>query len=143
MIINRYYFELLGNYIVIYCVNYDSVNDRETLLRRVFAPFTSRIITDVTDVNGTFDTNNLMLLLENTALISVNRYCEEILSDGRLVSDLEPQRIGQQMAEFFWLSELMDFDSLIGYVSEYTGCTMIMAPVPKRIIDGEIKTQTV
>jgi hypothetical protein len=124
MIVNRYYFELVGNYIVVYCVNGDDIGV-ETLLRQVFIPLTSRIITDVTEVDGKLMVNNLMLLLENTALISVNRYCEEVLRDGTLVSDLEPQKAGQPMAMFFWLSERVEFETIIQQVAQFTGVTTV------------------
>ena len=125
MVVNRYYFKLMGNYIVINCMNFSEERGEETLLRQVFIPFTSRIITDVTDVDGKNDVNNLMLLLENSALISINRFSEEILRDGTLVSDIEPQRAGQQIAMFFWFDEKCEFEQIIDYVARYTGVTMV------------------
>lgn len=133
MVVNRYYFELMGNYIVIFLMNFSEETGGETLLRQVFIPLTSRIITDVTEVDGKLQVNNLMLLLENSALISINRYSEEILSDGRLVSDMEPQKAGQSMAMFFWLSEKCEFDSIIVNMARYTGVTMV---TQNRTIDG-------
>lgn len=141
MIVNRYYFELMGNYIVINCMNFSEESGEETLLRQVFIPFTSRIITDVTDVDGKNQVNNLMLLLENSALISINRYSEEILRDGTLVSDKEPQKAGQQMAMFFWSDERFEFEQIIDYVAQYTGVTMVMQNGKR--IDGGIKTPMV
>ena len=137
MIVNTYYFELMGNYIVINCINFSEKTQEETLLRQVFIPFTSRIITDVTEVDGKLMVNNLMLILENSALISINRYSEEILSDGRLVSDLEPQKAGQETAIFFWEGEKYEFDSIIDYVAQYTGVTMVMQN--RAIADEPIK----
>lgn len=140
MTINRFYFEMMGNYIVIYCVNFDERYMAETLVRQVFIPLTSRIITDVTEIDGRTQLNNLMLLLENTALISINRFVDEpMASDGaiqaeKVVSDLGPQKASKmRMAEFFWLSQQMDFESLINYVAQYTGVTMISAQPVKPI----------
>ena len=139
MIVNRYYFELMGNYIVINCMNFSEESGEQTLIRQVFIPFTSRIITDVTDVDGKNDVNNLMLLLDNTALISINRYAEEILSDGRLVSDKEPHKAGrQQRAEFSWFDERCEFEQIIDYVAQNTGVTMVMQ---NRKIDGGINVK--
>jgi hypothetical protein len=125
MVVNFYEFMLNGNYIQIYCYNEDADSGDRTLLRMVFIPLTSRIITDVTEVDGNLMVNNLMLLLENSALISINRFSEEILRDGTLVSDLEPQKAGQQIAMFAWDKERVEFDEVINRMAQYTGVTMV------------------
>ncbi len=125
MVVNFYLFQLNGNYIQISCFNYDEDSDDRTLLRVVFIPLTSRIITDVTEVEGKLMVNNLMLLLENSALISINRFSEEILRDGTLVSDMEPQKTGQGMAMFEWEKEKVDFDEVINRMALATGVTMV------------------
>ena len=142
MIVNRYYFELMGNFIVINCMNFSEESGEEILIRQVFIPFTSRMITDVTDANGKNEVNNLMLLLDNTALISINRYAEEILSDGRLVSDLEPSKAGQMLAEFNWMRMRSDFDSIIINMAQYTGVTLVPQSI-KATDGGMIKTEQI
>ena len=125
MVVNFYEFNLNGNYIQIYCYNEDADSGDRTLLRMVFIPLTSRIITDVTEVDGKLMVNNLMLLLENSALISINRFSEEILRDGTLVSDMEPQKTGQGMAMFEWEKERVEFDEVINRMALATGVTMV------------------
>lgn len=124
MTINRYNFTLVGNYIVIDCVNFSDVFFAETLVRKIFIPITSRIITDVTEIDGRAEVNNLMFLLDNTALVSINRYYEKMID-----SDLEPQR-GNPMADFFWIGQQINFDMVIDNVARYTGVTMVQQITP-------------